>query len=194
MVLGVVAVLCLCGRNLQAQDDNGGGPGGPPPGQPGDGGPDDPGDFGGNGGPGGRAGNFGPGGPGGNFDPAQFQQRMLEQTRKSLSVTNDDEWAALQPLVQKVMDARREVGFGGGMGPGGPGGRGRPGAQASSEQQALQKTIDDGAPTAQIKEALAKYRAAHTDKQAKLATAQTNLRNVLTMKQEAQAVLLGLLP
>lgn len=186
-VLGVVAAMCLCGGSLQAQDDDSGGPGGPPPGQPGDGGPGGPGDFGGNG---------GPGGPGGGFDPAQFQQHMLEQIRQSLSMTNDEEWTTIQPLVQKVMDARREVGFVGGMGfgPGGPGGRGRPGAQASSEQQALQKAIDDGAPVPQIKAALAKCRAARIDKQAKLAAAQTNLKSILSVKQEAQAVLLGLLP
>ncbi len=198
--LGLAAVLCFCCANLQAQDDNGGGPGGPPPGQPGGGGPGDnggpggppPDDFG-NGGPGGPPpGNFGNGGPGdtrGGFDPAQFQQRMMEQTRQSLNVTNDDEWAAIQPLIHKVMDARREAG-----GPGGPGGRGRPGAQASSEQQALQQAIDASAPVAQIKEALAKYRAARKDKQAKLEAAQANLKTVLSVKQEAQAVLLGLFP
>ena len=192
-MLGAVTALCLCGGNLQAQDDNGGGPGGPPPGQPGDGGPGGPGDSGGNGGPGGPPpgdfGNGGPGGPGGGFDPAQFQQRMMEQTRQSLNVTNDDEWTAIQPLVKEVMDARREAG-----GPGGPGGRGRPRAQASSEQQALQTAIEAGAPVTQIKDALAKYRAARKDKQAKLEAAQTNLKSVLSVKQEAQAVLLGLLP
>jgi hypothetical protein len=198
-VLGLVTALCLGGGNLQAQDDNGGGPGGPPPGQPGDGGPTGPGDSGGNGGPGGPPpgdfGNGGPGGPGGGFDPAQFQQRMMEQTRQSLNLTNAEEWAAIQPLVQKVMDARRAIG-GGGMGmpgPGGPGGRGRPGAQASSEQQALQKAIDDSAPVPQIKDALAKCRAARKDKQAKLEAAQTDLMGVLSVTQEAQAVLLGLL-
>jgi hypothetical protein len=181
--LGVVAALCLCGGNLSAQDDNGGGPGGPPPGEPGNGGPGGPGDFG------------GPGGPGGNFDPAQFQQRMLDQMRKSLDVTNDDEWTVIQPLVQKVMDARREVGGGMGFpGPGGPGGRGRPGASASSEQQELQKTVDDSAPIPQIKDALAKYHAARKIKQAKLEAAQASLKNVLSVRQEAEAVLLGLLP
>jgi hypothetical protein len=178
----VVAGLCLCCGNLQAQDDNGGGPGGPPPGEPGDGGPGGPGNFGGN------------GRPGGGFDPAQFQQRMLEETRQSLSLTNADEWAAVLPLVQKVMDARREAGGPGGPGKFGPGGRGRPGEQSSSEQQILQKTLEENAPLAQIKDALAKYRAARKDKQAKLETAQNNLKSVLSVKQEAQAVLLGLLP
>jgi hypothetical protein len=173
-VLGLVTALSLCGGNLQAQDDNGGGPGGPPPGQPGEGRPGGPGDSGGNGGPGGpppgNFGNGGPGGPGGGFDPAQFQQRIMEQTRQSLNVTNDDEWAVIQPLVQKVMDTRREVGGGGGMGmpgPGGPGGRGWPGDQANSEQQALQKAVDDASPVPQIKDALAKYRARRKDKTGK---------------------------
>ena len=40
----------------------------------------------------------------------------------------------------------------------------------------------------------AKCRAARKDKQAKLAAAQTDLKNVFSVKQEAQAVLLGLLP
>lgn len=201
-MLGMVTTLCLCGGSLQAQDDNGGGPGGPPPGQPGDGGLGGPGVPGGDGGPGGPPpGDLGNGGPGGNFDPAQFQQRMMDQIRQNLNVTNDDEWAAIQPLVQKVMDARREAGPGSGMGmpgpggpPGGSGGRGRPGAQASGEQQALQKAIDDDAPVPRIKDTLAKCRAARKDKQAKLEAAQTDLKSVLSVKQEAQAVLLGLLP
>ena len=146
-VLGVIAAIWLCGGSLLAQDDNGGGPGGP-----------------------------GGGGPGGNFDPAQFRQHMMDQVRKNLNVTNDDEWSVIQSLVEKVMDTRREAGNGGGMGmggpggpppdggPGGPGGRGGFGPQASDEQKALQKAIDDNAPAPQIKDALAKYRAARKDK------------------------------
>src|SRR5208282_5143654 len=92
-IWGMAAALCLCGVNLFAQDDNGGGPGGP-----GGGGPD------------------GPSGP----DRAQFQQRMMSQIRQSLNVTNDDEWSVIQPMVQKVMDTRRDADTGM-MGPGGPG-------------------------------------------------------------------------
>lgn len=182
-VLGVAAALWLCGGSLLAQDDNGGGPGGP-----------------------------GGGGPGGNFDPAQFRQRMMDQVRKNLDVTNDDEWSVIQPLVEKVMDARRQarndggMGMGGPGGPppgggpggpppdGGPGGRGGFGPQPSEEQKALQKVLDDNAPAGQVKGALARYRAAQKDKQAALEAAQANLKGVLTVKQEAQAVLMGLLP
>jgi hypothetical protein len=191
-VLAVAAALCLCGGNLRAQDDNNGGPG--------------------NGGPGGPADR----GPGGDFDPAQFRQRMMERVRNRLNVTNDAEWTVLQPLVQKVMDARREADMGGGMGmrfmggpggpggpPGGPGGPGAPGGPgggrgfgppASEEQKALQKALDGNAPVAQIKDALVKYRAARKAKQANLEAAQADLKSVLNTGQEAQAVLMGLLP
>src|SRR6516162_2626485 len=42
------------------------------------------------------------------FDPTQMQQQMLDSLKDELEV-KDDEWSALQPLIQKVMDARRAV-------------------------------------------------------------------------------------
>jgi Spy/CpxP family protein refolding chaperone len=150
-------------------------------------------------------GNPGGGGGGrGNFDPAQMQQRMMDNIKEQLGYTNDTDWNAVQPLIQKVMDARRDVGFGGGMGRMFRGNRGGNqasdnsnrrnfGPQPSPEAEALQKAIDDNSPAAQIKAALAKYEASQKAKQAKLTQAQENLRKVLTMKQEAQATLLGLL-
>ena len=84
--------------------------------------------------------NGGPGGGGrqgrGNFDPAQFQQRMMERYKEVLEVTDDAEWKAMQPLVQKVMDLRRESfsGMGRGMfGRGGP--RGGDNAQPADQGQ-----------------------------------------------------------
>jgi opacity protein-like surface antigen len=154
--------------------------------------------------------NGGPGGPGGrgNFDPAQMQQRMMDNIKEQLGFTNDTDWNAIQPMIQKVMDARRDVGFGGGMGRlfgrGNRGGnnanannnggrRGGFGGTPSPEAEALQKAIDDNAPAAQVKAALAKYKTSQKAKQDKLVQAQENLRKVLTVKQEAQATLLGLL-
>jgi hypothetical protein len=135
----------------------------------------------------------------GNFDPAQMQQHMMERIQDQLGFTNDTEWDAVKPLVQKVMDARRDVGFGGmgrmfggGRNRGGQGGPGGMFGQQSPEAEALQKAIDDNAPTEQIKDLLAKYKAAQKVKQDKLEAAQADLKNVLDTKQEAQAVLLGL--
>ena len=67
------------------------------------------------------------------------------------------------------------------------------GGQTSPEQDALQKAIDEDAPSAQIKDLLAKYQTSQKAKQAKLEQAQADFRAVLSTKQEAQATLLGLL-
>lgn len=163
---------------------------------------------GGGGGQGGGQGG-GRGGRGGGFDPAQMQERMMEMYRERLEVKSDDEWKAIQPLVAKVTEARREVGTGFGRnmfrppggGPGGPGGPGggnggrRPGGfgEPSPEEEALQKAVESTAPAADIKAAMAKVREAKKAKEAKLAAAQENLRKVLTVRQEAQALLAGLL-
>jgi hypothetical protein len=156
-------------------------------------------DNGGNGGNGGGNDNGGGWRQRGNFDPAQMQQRILERIQDQLGFTNDTEWDAVKPLVQKVLDARRDVGFGGlgrvfggGRNRGGPGGPGGIFGQQSPEAEALQKAIDDNAPTAQIKDLLAKYKASQKAKQDKLDAAQADLKNVLDTKQEAQAALLGL--
>jgi hypothetical protein len=147
------------------------------------------------------------GGPGGGaFDPAQFQQRQVDNARDRLGFTNDTEWSAVEPLVAKVVAARTEAmsGMGRGMfggrnrggqqgGQGGQqGGRGGFGGQPNPEADALQKAIDDNAPSSQIKDLLAKYKTSQKAKQAKLEAAQANLKAVLTTKQEAQATLLGL--
>lgn len=167
------------------------------------------GDNGGNGG-----GRRNRGGNGGNFDPAQMQQRRLDFIRQQLEFTNDTDWSAVQPLVQKVLDAQQAARQGGGRGAfaggrrggnNGPnggtnnngnangGGRRGFGNQPSPEAQALQQAIDNGAPADQLKDLLAKYNAAHKAKLAALAAAQVNLRQVLTVRQEVQATLLGLL-
>jgi hypothetical protein len=160
--------------------------------------------------------NGGGGGGGRNMDPAQRQQMMLDRTKETLEVASDDEWNAIKPLVQKVMDARMGMGGGGrgmffgGRGRGGPGGGqgGDQGGQAgqagtrrggftpptpSPEAEALQKAIDSKASKAELKAALDKFTASRKAKQAALEQAQDNLRKVLTSRQEAIATLNGLL-
>ena len=137
---------------------------------------------------------------GGNFDPAQMQQRIMDHVQEQLGFTNDTEWSAVKPLVQKVMDAQRDArgsqmrGMFGGRNRGGDQGSTRPSifGQPSPEQEALQKALDDNAPSSQVKDLLARYKASQKTKQAKLEAAQADLKAVLTTKQEAQATLLGL--
>jgi hypothetical protein len=146
---------------------------------------------------------------GGNFDPQQFQQRIMDFFRDQLAVTNDDEWNVIQPRLSKVVQSRMEtllsgmgMAFGrmGGRGSGGGGNaagaarRGFPGlGQPGPEAEALQKAIDNNAPTDQIKAALAKYREAQKRKEADLAKAQEELRKLLSLRQEATLVSIGIL-
>jgi len=151
---------------------------------------------------------------GGNFDPAQFRQRMLDNARERFEIKSDDEWKVIQPLMEKVMDARRDVGFGGGFGfgrggrrggannnnndaPAGAnnqgGGRGFRGGEPAPEAEELQKAIDANASKDELKAKLAKFREARKEKEARLAGAQEELKKVLSVKQEAVAVLMGLL-
>jgi hypothetical protein len=186
VMAGVAAVMSLGASQLVAQPSNGGQTG---PGE---------------GGSGGRSGR-------GNFDPAQMQQRMLDRYKDVIEVTDDAEWMVMQPLVQKVMDGRRDAIFGG-MGRGMFGGgrtrgggspppadqqgqprRGGFGGAPSPEADALQKAIDSKASKAEIKAALDKYVASRKAKEAALEQAQADLRKVLTSRQEAIATLNGLL-
>ena len=159
--------------------------------------------------------NGGGGGGGGGFrrfDPAQMQKDFLDFSRNYMNFTNDDEWAAVQPLVQKVMDARRDTissmgnGIrkmmearraenGGGDQNGGRRNRGGGmfGGTPSAEYTALENAVDNNAPAAQVQDLLAKYQAAEKAKQDKLKQAEDGLRQVLTPKQEAAATVIGLL-
>jgi hypothetical protein len=154
----------------------------------------------------------GPGGPGGqggrgnrNFDPAQFQQRMMEGMRERLGVTDDAEWKVISERITKVMDVRRETGFGGGGRMGGmgmmrpPGGqdaggrRGGFGGTQSPEAEALAKAIDSKAGKDELKAAMAKYREARKASQAKLEAAQDELKQVITVPQEAVLLQMGMI-
>lgn len=181
-ICAMAATLALSATSTFAQDNGGGGNGG---------------DQGG-----GQRRNRG-GGGGGNFDPAQMQQRMMDNIQDQLGFTNDTDWDAVKPLVQKVLDARRDA-QGQGMralfrnrnrGNDQGGGNNRGNAffgQPSPEQQALQQALDDNAPSGQVKDLLAKYKASQKARQDKLKAAQENLKKVLTPRQEAQAYLLEL--
>jgi len=151
--------------------------------------------------PGGRRGNRGAGGPGG--DPAQFMQRMNEQTKQELGVT-DDEWKVIEPKLTKVQTLRMQSfaggrGFGGGRG--GRGGAGGPGGAAAEPTTdvgkataALAKVLENkDAPAADIKTALQALREAKAKAKAELEAAQKELKEVLTARQEAVLVQRGTL-
>ena len=149
-----------------------------------------------------------------NFDPAQFQQRMLDRYQGQLGI-NDEDWKVISPLVEDVfakqMAARTRGfrgGFGGGRaGRGGGGERGSRGGRGGGErggrgggepdpaQEALAKVLEsDSTSSEEIQAKLKAYRASREKKASALAKAREDLRAVLTTRQEGKAVLAGLLP
>jgi hypothetical protein len=140
----------------------------------------------------GQGGQGGPGGGRGNFDPAEMRARMMERYQEQLGFS-DAEFKAIQPLIEDVQTKQREARGGrGGMMFGGRGGRGGRGGNqdADPELEALQSAIESGS---NIEAKLAAFRAARDKKEADLKKAQDTLKSVLTVKQEAQAVLMGII-
>jgi hypothetical protein len=135
---------------------------------------------------------------------------MMTNLREEMEIKDDQEWSAIEPKVTKVFDSQRDLmagrmpGFGRGGGRrggnnangddnGGPPRRNRFGGEPSPAMEALQKAVDDKAPTAEIKAKLKVTQDEFKAKRAKLEAAQEDLRSVLTPRQEAVATLRGLL-
>jgi hypothetical protein len=146
---------------------------------------------------GGRGGRFGRG----NFDPAQFRQRMMDNYKQQLGAS-DDEFAAIQPKIEAVMQVQRDIDSGRGRGMFGRGrrggfGGGPPSTQPSPVRDALedlQHTLDDQSATPDdIKAKLDVLRQARTKARQDLAVAQQDLKSILTQRQEAVMVLDGIL-
>jgi hypothetical protein len=158
-------------------------------------------------------GQGGPGGPGGRqFDPArmaEMRQQMMENLRQELKV-DAEAWKVMEPRIQKVMDLNRQAMSGGGRGMfgmmgmrgnrggnNGPGGN-RPQRDPSTmtavekAQEQLQTTLDnESASPEEIAAKLKDFRAAREKAKQELATAQEELRKILTPRQEAQLVIRG---
>lgn len=146
----------------------------------------------------------------GNFDPAQFRERAVTRVIEQMNITDDSEKKAISDALGKVFDARMEIGMGGRSFGGSRRNRGNNGdtnstdtaastprrggfGSQSPESEDLQKAIDAKAPADEIKAKLAKLRDSNKAKEAKLEEAQADLLKSLTSRQEAVAVLNGML-
>lgn len=156
------------------------------------------------------------------FDPERMRQMFNERIKERLSAT-DEEWQVLQPCLTKVMELRRNASTGsmrmlfgrrgrrggrrGERGRGGqPGGEARP-AEARRPQRperepselrqkatALSETLEKkDASAEEIKAKLAALRKARDAARVELAKARKELREIVTQRQEAMLVLMGLL-
>ncbi|MBN2128435.1 MAG: hypothetical protein JW741_03025 [Sedimentisphaerales bacterium] len=159
----------------------------------------------------------GPGGGPGGFDPARMREMMSQRLQQQLGAS-DDEWKVMGPRVMKVMELNRDA-SGGGMGrmfmrgrPGQRGGQGdrqrpgqgdrqRPERPQGREQSAVESAADqlqttlenESASPDDIKKQLTTLRGAREKAKQELAKAQLELRQICTLRQEAELVLMGML-
>jgi len=169
-----------------------------------------------------RGGQRGPGESrrGGGFDLEAMQQRLVEGIHQRLSATDED-WKVIEPLVKDVMQKQSEARISdfGGLGrmmferKGGPGGQDqgqRSGAESQKgrtegergggsrvqnpEVEALSQVLESTTATPdEIKAKLEALRQARAKREEDLQKAREALRDVVTVKQEAMLVLMGLL-
>jgi Spy/CpxP family protein refolding chaperone len=139
----------------------------------------------------------------GNFDPARFREEAMKRMQEQLGASAE-EWTVIQPKVDKLMTAQRDNmggrGFGGRGGDRDRGGdRGssasnQPSSPLQTASRELRETLDnkEAAPE-QITAKLTALREARAKAREQLVTAQKDLQSVLTPRQEAVMVSMGML-
>ena len=133
---------------------------------------------------------------------AEGRARMAERLKEQLGAT-EEEWKALSPLIEKVTTLSFQARMGGrsfgrgrrdGQRSGAEGTGDQPETEIAKATQALRElTEKEGATAEEFKAALKALRQARAKIQKELAEARDALREVVTVKQEAQLVLMGTL-
>ena len=139
----------------------------------------------------------------GRRDPEQMRQRMVERMKETLEV-KDEEWKVLEPRITKVFSLMLQTRGRFFRGRRFQGQR-RPDSEQASRTERQQSKVEKAqnelrtilenkdAKTAEIKQKLKALREAQEKAKQELAKAQEELRGVLTLRQEAQLVLMGIL-
>lgn len=145
----------------------------------------------------------------GNFNPEEMRTRMMESLRTLLEVKNDDEWKLISARMEKVREARDKVrsfsgdfrllfsmgreggATGGDQGRGGPGGGRGFGSTPNPDAEAFSKAVQNKAPTDELKQRMARYRDARKAAEAEYDKLSEELRQLLTVRQEAALVAIG---
>lgn len=145
------------------------------------------------------------------WNPEEFRQRIADRMKQELQV-NDEEWQVLEPKIEKVTQLQLNTRFGGLMGmfgrggAGGGGGWGQRGdnrdANDAQRQESdylkavreLRTTLEDqNATPEQISQQLTALREARQKSQEELEAARNELKELVTQRQEAVLVMMGLL-
>lgn len=158
-----------------------------------------------------------------NFDPERMREMIMSRMQEQLDASDDEWTVLAPKIekVWELQRETRAGGMGRGFfgpppgfgGPGGPGGPDGPrgeargegrggrfgrgggfGPEPSPEMEALQTVLEnENAPADDIQAKLKAYREARDKKEAELKTAREELRQLLTIRQEAMLVMMGTL-
>ena len=140
-------------------------------------------------------------------DKHKARSRMLEHYRARLEVADDGEWRVIQERIESILRAEHDlqvaVAAGRHKSHSSKSSAGRAVSSGHSKHslsfdgaediQALQQLVQEKAPAKEIKPRLAQVREVLKAREERLANAREELRAVLSSRQEAIAVLSGLL-
>lgn len=130
------------------------------------------------------------------WNPAALQERQLERIRQTLGI-GDQEWPVIQPRLERVVTLNNQVALRAARAAVGRRDAEQPADAASPVQAAaaqLRTLLEsEDAAARDINERVAALRQARERSEAELEEARAALRELLTVRQEAQLVLMGLL-
>lgn len=133
----------------------------------------------------------------GRSSAGDAQSRTMAKLRERLNVTDDAEWDIISERIVRVEELRRNLWTGGATSRSAitvsDKGK-RTTKSAHPEQDALKSALNDKLPNAEIEARLTRAREVYRQNEFKLARAQAELRAVLSVRQEAEAVVAGILP
>ncbi len=128
-------------------------------------------------------------------DPAQWRQQMEDRLKSDLKAT-DEEWKVMLPKIEKLVTAQRDSrgGFLFGRRGGGDNNQDEPTTPVGKAMRDLKQALDnDKASADELSSKLKSLRDAKEKAKAELQSAQKDLKEVLTQRQEAVLVMTGML-
>jgi hypothetical protein len=129
--------------------------------------------------------------------PEAAQARTLDRLRTKLEVPDDAEWSVISARIARVEELQRTLWTNSGNRGGltlNEKSKGNASSSNRIDRDALRSALNDKLPDAEIKARLSHAHDTERQNEAVLTTAQTELRAVLTVRQEALLVVAGLLP
>jgi hypothetical protein len=126
-------------------------------------------------------------------DQAGPNSRTMTKLRERMAITDDSEWQVVYERIARVEEARRGLSLNARPTPNPNAEKARRGNSATPERDALREAISEKLPDAEVKARLAQAHRVYLQREQALTLAQADLRAVLTVQQEAVAVLFGIL-